>query len=79
MLQNFPLLLGLLLYGTGMLLLLSALRTGDLSTLYPFVALSYIWVSILAFMFLGETLTLFHWLGILFIFGGVSAIGVGGG
>ncbi|HLC55346.1 MAG TPA: EamA family transporter [Candidatus Nanoarchaeia archaeon] len=79
LLQNSPLLLGFALYGAGMLLLLSALRQGELSTLYPFVALSYIWVSIMAFIFLGESLTLLHWMGIVFIFGGVSAIGRGGG
>ena len=34
------------------------LKGGDLSILYPFVALTYIWVSLLSVKFLGEKMNL---------------------
>lgn len=74
---NYHLFGGVALYATGTLLFIPALRGGDLSVLYPFVALSYVWVSLLSVKFLGEKMNNFKWGGILLIVIGVSFIGFG--
>jgi len=74
---NYPLFGGVALYALGTLLFIPALKGGDLSVLYPFVALAYIWVSLLSVKFLGEKMNKFKWLGILLIIIGVSLIGIG--
>jgi len=75
---NFPFLFGFFLYGLGAIVLIFALKHGELSVLYPFIALSFIWVYLLSFFLLSEKITIFKWLGIVFIIVGVSFIGVGG-
>lgn len=77
LMKNYPLFGGIALYGLGTLLFIPALKGGDLSILYPFVALTYIWVSLLSVKFLGEKMNLMKWLGIVFIILGVSFIGIG--
>lgn len=46
--------LGLGLYGVGTVLWLFALRSMDLSLVYPFVAMSFVMVSASGILFLGE-------------------------
>jgi undecaprenyl phosphate-alpha-L-ara4N flippase subunit ArnE len=70
---------GLFLYGIGAGLLIIALKGGDLSVLYPIVATSYVWVSVAAFFFFGESLGIWKWFGVFLILVGVSFIGKGGG
>ena len=77
LMTNYYLFGGVALYAIGTLLFIPALRGGDLSVLYPFVSLSYIWVSILSMKFLGEKMNRLKWLGIFFIIIGVSFIGLG--
>jgi len=74
---NYHLFGGVALYGIGTVLFIPALKGGDLSVLYPFVSLSYIWVSLLSVKFLGERMNKFKWMGIALIIIGVSFIGVG--
>ena len=74
---NYYLIGGVALYAIGTLLFIPALKGGDLSVLYPFVALVYIWVSLLSVKFLGEKMNKFKWLGIALIIIGVSFIGIG--
>jgi len=74
---NYPLFGGVALYAIGTLLFIPALKGGDLSVLYPFVALAYIWVSLLSVKFLDEKMNKFKWLGIILIIVGVSFIGFG--
>ena len=74
---NYHLFGGVALYAVGTLLFIPALKGGDLSVLYPFVSLSYIWVSFLSIKFLGEKMNKFKWLGIALIIVGVTFIGVG--
>jgi len=74
---NYYLFGGVALYALGTLLFIPALKGGDLSVLYPFVSLSYIWVSLLSVKFLGEKMNKFKWLGIALIIIGVSLIGIG--
>ena len=76
---NYHLFGGVALYAIGTTLFIPALKGGDLSVLYPFVSLSYIWVSLLSVKFLGERMNKFKWLGIALIIIGVSFIGLGGG
>lgn len=68
---------GMASYFLGMLSLMAALKNEHLNVVYPFVALSYVWVSIMAMYFLHEIITSLQWLGILSIVFGVSFIGVG--
>lgn len=74
---NYYLFGGIALYGIGTILFIPALKGGDLSVLYPFVALTYIWVSLLSVKFLGEKMNKYKWIGIALIIIGVSFIGIG--
>lgn len=77
LITNYHLIGGVVLYAVGTMIFVPALKGGDLSVLYPFVALSYIWVSLLSVKFLGEKMNWFKWLGITLIIGGVILIGLG--
>ena len=77
LLTNYNLFIGILLYGLSTILFIPALKGGDLSVLYPFVALVYIWVSLLSVKFLGEKMNKYKWIGIALIIVGVSFIGFG--
>ena len=68
---------GIMLYGISTVLFIPALKAGELSVIYPFVATTYIWVSLLSVRYLGEKMNAFKWLGILSIIVGVSLIGIG--
>lgn len=74
-LTNLPLFGGLACYGISTILLVLALRYGELSVLYPIIALTYVWVSILSVGFLGESINLFKFLGLVFIVLGVAVLG----
>lgn len=74
---NYHLFGGVALYAAGTLLFIPALKGGDLSVLYPFVSLAYIWVSLLSVKFLGEKMNKLKWLGIALIIIGVTFIGMG--
>ena len=74
---NYHLFAGIVLYGLGTILFIPALKGGDLSVLYPFVALIYIWVSLLSVKFLQEKMNKYKWLGIGLIILGVTLIGIG--
>ncbi len=71
--------LGLLSYFIGALLLIIALRKGELSTLYPFIALGFVWVSLFSVFLLHENFNLLRGLGVLSIMIGLVFIGFGGG
>lgn len=74
---NFTLVAGCLLYFVGAALLVLSLKRAELSVTYPLVSLSFIWVSLLSIFFLGETLALWDWAGIVLIIAGISLIGRG--
>ena len=69
---------GLFIYGISSILLVVALKGGELSVLYPVIATSFIWVTLSAFFLFGEALSVWKWLGIFSIMLGVSLIGWGG-
>jgi len=77
LLKNYHLMGGIGLYAIGTTLFIPALKGGDLSILYPFVSLNYVWVSLLSVKFLGEKMNSFKWFGIAAIILGVSFIGIG--
>ena len=74
---NKNLITGLIFYGLSTILFIPALKGGELSVLYPFVATVYIWVSLLSVKMLNEKMNKFKLLGILLIIIGVSFIGLG--
>ena len=74
---NYWLWSGLMLYGIAALLLVLSLKGGELSVIYPFIATSYVWVSLLSSYFFGEVLNAYKWIGVIAIVIGVSLIGVG--
>lgn len=76
-LTNYFILGGLALYGLGALLLVVALKWGELSVLYPIIATGYVWVSLLSMHFFKETMNSWKWLGVASIVLGVSMIGFG--
>ncbi len=77
-LTNFPLILGYTLYGVFTLLLVLALRDGELSILYPIISLNYVWVTLLSYTLLHESPNLYKNIGISTIVVGVAVLGRGG-
>ncbi len=73
----FPVMLGFILYGTAALMVTFALKTGELSVLYPILATGFIWVMLFAYLLFEETITIINILGVFSIIAGISAIGYG--
>ena len=63
--------LGVLCYGTGFLVWLIVLAKADVSYAYPMISLGYVFTAVLAWMLLGEHVTIFRFMGIL-----VTCLGV---
>jgi undecaprenyl phosphate-alpha-L-ara4N flippase subunit ArnE len=74
---NLPLITGMVLYLFGAGIMITAFKGGDVSVLYPIVATSYIWVSLLSMYFFNENLNLFRWVGISVILTGIIFISIG--
>jgi len=74
-LSNVPLLAGYCLYGLSTLLLVLALRDGELSLLYPVIALTYVWVTILSRVIFHDQLSVSKVTGIAVIIAGVVVLG----
>ena len=74
---NYPILIGLILYGIGAVILITAFKFGEVTLLYPIIATSYIWVSILSWIVFAETIGVFNWLGIGLIMVGITVIAFG--
>ena len=66
---------GYALYGFSTVLLVLALKDGELSLLYPVIALTYVWVTILSLLIFRETINIFKLLGISVIVIGVAVLG----
>ncbi len=77
LITNYYLIIGLVLYAISGTLMIISFRGGEVSVLYPIVATSYIWVSFLSIIYLGEVMNIFKWLGIFIIFFGIVMIGYG--
>jgi multidrug transporter EmrE-like cation transporter len=72
---NWPLLIGYSLHACNALLLILALRDGELSMLYPIIALTYVWVNILSMYFFGDHMNFWKGFGIALVIGGVALLG----
>jgi multidrug transporter EmrE-like cation transporter len=72
---SLPLLAGYCLYGLNTVLLVFALRDGELSILYPIIALTYVWVTILSVVWFHESLNFFKLVGISVVVIGVAVMG----
>jgi drug/metabolite transporter (DMT)-like permease len=70
---------GVLIYLTATFCMVLAFKEGDLSVLHPFLATSYVWVTLITpLIFPTETITILKIFGVFLIFLGVYSIGVGG-
>jgi len=74
-----PLFAGYCLYGIFTVLFVYALRHGEVSVLYPIIALGYVWVAILSAVVFHETMNPLKVLAIAIIVAGVAVLGWSGG
>ena|SRR3989338_177409 len=77
LMTNIYLIVGVMVYAIAGILVIIALRGGEVSVLYPIIATSYIWVAFLSIYFIGESMNGWKWLGIATIFAGIVLIGFG--
>jgi uncharacterized membrane protein len=76
---NLPFIFGFVSYGIGWIFLMFAFKKGELSVLYPIIATSYIWVSLVSpWLFPADSMSILKWVGVTIILFGVSMIGFGG-
>ena len=75
LLGNYQLLLGYCVQSGNALLLILALRDGELSMLYPIIALTYVWVNLLSMYFFHEHINFWKAIGIALVIGGVALLG----
>ncbi|MFB3779413.1 MAG: transporter [Bryobacteraceae bacterium] len=75
MLSSPALVSGYSLYGLSTVLLVLALRDGELSILYPVISLTYVWVTLLSLVFFKETVNVWKLGGIAVVVAGVALIG----
>jgi len=66
---------GYALYGLSTVLLILALRQGELSLLYPVFTLTYVWVTVLSMMIFHDSMNVFKVAGITVIIAGVAVLG----
>jgi len=76
LITNHYLIIALILNLTAAVLFFSGLKYGELSVLYPILALGYVWVLVLSYYFLQESINVFKIYGVGVILLGVSLIGV---
>jgi multidrug transporter EmrE-like cation transporter len=74
--SNPSLFCGYALYGVNTILLAMALKGRELSKLYPIIALTYVWVTLLSVFVLHEHINFFRVVGIIAIVFGVSILGL---
>ena len=78
LLTNFALIAGYALYGINTVMLVLALREGELSVLYPIIALTYVWVTLVSYIHLHEEPNIYKNVGVTAIIVGVIVIGRAG-
>jgi len=74
--DGWLIIVGLFLYFIGFILLTFSFRHGELSVLFPFVSLGFVWVAFLSYLVLGELITLLEMIGVGAIVIGVTIIGL---
>lgn len=76
-LTNWPIFVGILLYIIAWLALIAAFKEGEVTFVFPIVAISYILVTIYALLIFNEPISSLRWAGVVLIFAGVTMIGAG--
>ncbi len=75
---NLPFLLGFAFYGIGAVLMLMALKKGELSLVYPLIATSYVWVGLISpYLFPTDVMNIWKFAGITVILISVCLLGWG--
>ena len=74
---NVPLVVGYAIYGVNTLLMVLALKDGEMSMLYPIIALTYVWTTLLSYFVLHEPSNPYKNAGIITIVLGVAVMGRG--
>src|SRR5579871_1067053 len=74
---NLPLVAGYGLYAVFCVMMILALREGELSVIYPIISLAYIWVTVLSYFIFHDTLNWLKLIGILSVILGVAMLGRG--
>lgn len=70
---------GVLFYGLGFIFTLKALLYGEVTTVYPMMATSFIWVSILSpIIFKTDSMSITKWVGVFIILLGTYFVAKGG-
>src|SRR5215813_5822791 len=77
LITNYPLIAGYALYGLNAVMMVLALREGELSMLFPIIALTYVWVTLLSYTLLSEKPNVYKNIGIVTIVVGVAILGRG--
>ncbi len=78
LLGNVPLLAGYCMSAATAFLLILGLRDGELSMLYPIIAMTYVWVNVLSMYFFHEHMNVWKAAGIVLVIGGVGLLGRAG-
>lgn len=71
---NYKFIVGASLYALSAILFVWSLKFGNLSLLYPIIATSYIWVTLLSVIFLNENFPWTKWIGITLILAGIAVV-----
>lgn len=71
---NKDLIIGFILYITGILTFVPALMFGELSILYPIISLSYVWVALISIKVFNDRMSNIKWIGIILIILGVFLV-----
>jgi len=69
--SNWELGLGVICYGFGAVLVMIALKFGDLNIIFPVTAFTYVWSMLLSKYFLKEQITILRIIGILLVVTGI--------
>ncbi len=76
-LSSWQLWLGFVLLAVAAAILITSFKYGDVSVLYPIIAMSYIWVTLLSWYHFSEPLTIYKWIGVGGIILGLTILGKG--
>lgn len=74
LISNFNFWLALFFYGISTIMFIIALKFGEITILYPVVASSYFWTSILAAKYFHEKMDILKWIGLSIIWLGIIII-----
>ncbi len=77
LMTNWRLASGVIIYLSSFVLFVQGMRQGELSVLYPLVALGYLWTVLWSRLFFGEPLTWAKFLGLGLILSGISILFLG--